>query len=586
MPAPPGIRHRRIAIAKEHALILSPSAHTDGFARAALPPFEAWPKLEYTLPELQYPDRLNAASELIDTAVTRYGPDRPALLVPGGVNWSYGELHTRANQFAHVLTENHGLAPGNRVLLRLPNSPWAVACWLGVLKAGGIVVTTMTAWKSHELGNVVGRVKPTVIVSDARAFDEVAGLFTAHRAAGNLILAGGEEDQLATACAQKPVDFTAVQTAADDVALLGATSGTTGEPKVTMHFHRDILANADTFAKHILRLTPDDVSASTAPLAFTFGLGALVVFPLRTGGAAVVAERGGPLELAAAIEELGITVFYTAPTGYRSLLKEGFAPQLGPLRLGVSAGENLPVETFRAVEEASGLRLIDGIGATEMLHIFISASGDDIRPGTTGKAVPGFRAAVLDDAGNEVAPGTVGQLGVIGPTGCRYLDDSRQANYVKNGWNVTGDAYVMDEDGYFTFHARSDSMIVTAGYNVGAPEVEMAILDHPEVLECAVVGQPDATKGSIISAYVVPRRGTAADDDLARSIVDRVGSILAGYKRPRRITFVSELPRNASGKVQHFVLRERAAAGATAAQGPATFGSTPQASKTEEGKTR
>lgn len=544
---------------------LSRSAHIDTFTRDSLPPSDLWPTLEFTLIDVQYPERLNAAAELIDRAVERFGGDRDAIILADGSRWSYHDLQRRANQFAQLITEDHGVVPGNRILLRMLNDPWTVACWLGALKAGAVVVTTMVAWREHELRNVAERVRPTVAVVDHRGLADVAGVLHESLAADDVIVFGGPDDALQKPCAAKSGVFDAVDTAADDVALLGATSGTTGVPKITMHFHRDILANADTFAKHVLQLTSDDVSASTAPLAFTFGLGGVVVFPLRTGGAAVLVERATPIELAKLIEPLGITVLYTAPTGYRNLLKEGFTTQLQRLRLGVSAGEHLAQETFESVEAATGLRLIDGIGSTEMLHVFISASGDDIRPGATGRAVPGYRAAILDDDGTPVASGVPGRLGVIGPTGCRYLNDERQANYVRNGWNVTGDTFVMDQEGYFTFHARNDAMIVTAGYNVGAPEVEEAVAAHPEVLEVAVVGRPDAERGTIINAFVVPLPGVEGSDELTASIIDLVKSRLAVYKCPRRIDYVTELPRNPSGKVQHFILRERAAADAAAA---------------------
>ncbi|MGB3375788.1 MAG: AMP-binding protein [Microbacterium sp.] len=539
---------------------LARSAHVDTFTRDSLPPSGLWPTLEFTIPSVQYPERLNAAVELIDRSVARFGPDRDAIILGDGTRWSYGELQRRANQFAQVLTEDHGVVPGNRVMLRMLNGPWAVACWLGALKAGAVVVTTMVAWHSHEVRNVLERVRPHVVVVDHRGVDDVHEILDELVPDGNVIVLGGEADQLVAAIDAKSGEFTAVDTAADDVALLGATSGTTGVPKITMHFHRDILANADTFGEHVLHLGPDDVSAATAPLAFTFGLGGAVVFPLRSGGASVILERAKPVELAELIEPLGITVLYTAPTGYRGLIKEGFADELRRLRLGVSAGEHLSRETFEAVEQASGLRLVDGIGSTEMLHVFISASGDDIRPGATGKAVPGYRAVILGDDGKVLGPGEPGRLGVIGPTGCRYLNDERQTKYVHDGWNITGDTFVMDEGGYFTFHARNDSMIVTAGYNVGAPEVEEAIATHPDVLECAVVARPDETRGTIVSAFVVPCEGVEPSDELTSAILDTVKSRLALYKCPRRIDYITELPRNPSGKVQHFVLRERAAA--------------------------
>ncbi|MDR2320913.1 MAG: AMP-binding protein [Microbacterium sp.] len=544
---------------------LSRSAHVDTFARDALPPFELWPTLEFTIPDVQYPERLNAAAELIDRAVEAFGPDRDAVVLGDGTRWSYGELQRRANQVAQVLTEDLGIVPGNRVALRLLNGPWAVACWLGALKAGAVVVTTMVAWKESEVRNVFERVRPSAAIVDHRDLGVVESALRELLPERGLLVFGGDGDRLMRACDDKDGRFAAVDTAADDVALLGATSGTTGAPKITMHFHRDILANADTFAKHVLHPTPDDVSATTAPLAFTFGLGGAVVFPLRTGGAAVILERATPIELARLIEPLGITVLYTAPTGYRAILKEGLAGALRRLRVGVSAGEHLSRETFEAVAEATGVRLVNGIGSTEMLHVFISASGDDIRPGSTGRAVPGYRAAILDDDGRILGPGEPGRLGVIGPTGCRYLDDPRQTAYVHDGWNITGDTFVQDEDGYFTFYARSDSMIVTAGYNVGAPEVEEAIAAHPDVLEVAVVGRPDADRGTIVNAYVVPRAHVDVSEELTASILALVKSRLALYKCPRRIDYLAELPRNPSGKVQHFILRDRAAAEAALA---------------------
>lgn len=546
-------------------MTLSPSAHVDTFTRDSLPPADRWPVLEFTIPDVRYPERLNAASELLDRTIDRFGAERLAILLADGTHWTYGELRRRVDQFAQVLTEDLGLVPGNRVLLRMFNGPWTVVCWLGALKAGMVVVTTMVAWRAREVRPIAQRVRPGVAVVDHRGVVEAEAAFADLGAPPVVLIAGGEDDALARACDAKSGVFTAVDTAADDVALLGATSGTTGVPKITMHFHRDILANADTFARHVLHLTSDDVSASTAPLAFTFGLGGNVVFPLRTGGSMVLVERATPVELARLIERLGITVLYTAPTGYRSVIKEGLADELRRLRIAVAAGEHLTTSTFEAVEAASGLRLINGIGATEMLHVFISASGDDIRPGTTGRAVPGYRATILDDEGRELGAGEPGRLAVIGPTGCRYLDDERQSVYVHDGWNITGDTFVRDEDGYFTFQARNDSMIVTAGYNVGAPEVEEVVLGHPDVRECAVVGCMDPERGMIVAAFVVPRDGVVRTEALTTSILDHVKSRLAIYKCPRRVDYLDELPRNPSGKVQHFILRERAAADADVA---------------------
>ncbi|BCW12663.1 acetyl-CoA synthetase [Arthrobacter sp. NtRootA4] len=536
-----------------------PSAHVDTFTRDHLPPADTWPALEFTLPELQYPDRLNAATVLIDDAVEQYGADRPALRTPDGVVWSYGELQTRSNQVAQVLTEDLGVVPGNRVLLRGPNNPWIVAAWLGVLKAGAVVVTTMPMLRSTEVATLIGLTKPVVAISDHRFVDELAiaaGDDVTVLAYGSTTGNADDDGDLTSRCGRKSGEFTAVDTAADDVALLGPTSGTTGVPKVTMHFHRDILANADTFARYILQPTADDVFAGSPPLAFTFGLGGLVVFPLRFGASSLLTEKAGPVELAEHAAAAGATILFTAPTAYRAILKEKRGDLLRSLRIAVSAGEHLSKETWEAVREATGLRLVNGIGATEMLHVFISAAGDDIRPGTTGRAVPGFRATILDNDGNELGAGNIGRLAVIGPTGCRYLDDPRQANYVVRGWNVTGDTFAMDADGYFTYQARSDNMIVSSGYNIGGPEVESAIDQHPDVVENAVIGIPDEERGSIVCAFVVLRDGVTGDAAKRKEIQDFVKQTIAPYKYPRDVRFVTGLPRNPSGKLQHFKLRE------------------------------
>lgn len=534
---------------------LTPSAHVDTFSRDHLPPSEQWPTLEFTLPELRYPDQLNAATKLIDEPTARYGADRPALRTPGGSVWTYGQLLERSNQVARVLTEDHGVVPGNRVMLRGPNNPWLVAAWLGVLKAGAVAVTTMPMLRSSEVETLVRLTQPILIITDHRFAAEVDD--AAGPSGLPVVRYGGDgAADLVQAAAGKPGTFENVPTAADDVALLGPTSGTTGMPKVTMHFHRDILANADTFARHVLKPTPDDVFAGSPPLAFTFGLGGLVVFPLYFGASSLLTERAAPAELAQLAAEVGVTVLFTAPTAYRAIIKEGYADMLSRLRIGVSAGEHLPQETWEAVYAASGLKLVNGIGATEMLHVFISAAGEDIRPGAVGLPVPGFRAKVVDDQGDEVPRGVPGRLAVIGPTGCRYLNDERQLAYIRDGWNLTGDTFVQDEDGYFVYQARSDNMIVSSGYNIGAPEVEAAIDQHPDVLENAVVGKPDPERGHVVCAFIVLREGVPGDTAKRKEIQAFVKATIAPYKYPRDVRFVAELPRNPSGKLQHYRLRE------------------------------
>ena len=534
---------------------LSPSAHIDTFTRDNLPAVSLWPTIEFSIPEVQYPELLNAATVLIDHAVEKFGADAPCLLTPDGVSWTYGTLLTKSNQIAQVLSEDLGLVAGNRVLLRGPNNPWLVACWLGVLKAGGVVVTTMHALRAAEIADVISLTQPSIAISDNRFVDELL-----EASVENItIVSYGSDDpaDLITLSEAKSGVFENVATAADDVALLGPTSGTTGTPKITMHFHRDILANADTFALFILKPVPEDVFAGSPPLAFTFGLGGLVVFPLRFGASVLLTERTTPGELAELCSTHRVTVLFTAPTAYRAILREGKGDHLKAIRRAVSAGEHLPAFVWQEVYEQTGLKLINGIGSTEMLHVFISAADDDIRPGATGRAIPGFRATVLDEEGNEVAPNQLGRLAVIGPTGCKYLNDDRQMNYVTEGWNVTGDTFRQDEEGYFWYEARSDSMIVSSGYNIGAPEVEAALGQHADVVESAVIGRPDEERGSIVSAFIVLREGVVGDAAKRKELQDFVKQTIAPYKYPRDVNFVTQLPRNHSGKIQHFRLRNQ-----------------------------
>jgi 2-aminobenzoate-CoA ligase len=531
---------------------LSPSAHVDTFARDNLPPLDQWPEMIFDLPELRYPDRLNCATALLDDVAAEHGADRPCVMSPTE-SWTYGELLTRANQVARVLVEDLGLVPGNRVLLRGPNNPWLVACWFGVLKAGGVVVTTMPLLRAGELRTIGEMAEIDLALCDHRFVDDLAkagldGLRTV--AYGG----GADLDELAAA---KDGSFDDVPTAADDVALLAFTSGTTGQPKATMHFHRDVLAIADTFSRHVLKPRPDDVFTGTPPLAFTFGLGGLVVFPLRAGASTLLIEKATPEELFSLVERHKVSVLFTAPTAYRAILPKLPELDVSSLRRCVSAGEALPAATWEAFHRATGVKIIDGIGATEMLHIFISAADDGIRPGSTGRPVPGFRAVVLGPDGEPVPDGEVGRLAVKGPVGCRYLADPRQRDYVQRGWNVTGDSYVRDADGYFWFQARSDDMIISSGYNIAGPEVEAALMRHDAVQECGVVGAPDPDRGMVVSAFVVLRGGVPRTDDTVKALQDFVKAEIAPYKYPRRIMFVDELPRTNTGKLQRFVLRER-----------------------------
>jgi 2-aminobenzoate-CoA ligase len=535
-----------------------PSAHLDTFARDHLPPRELWPEMDYgAIPELAYPPRLNCAVELLDRMADAGFADRPAILADG-LRWTYRELAERSNRIAAVLRDDLGLVPGNRVLLRGPNSPMMAACWFGVIKAGGIAVATMPLLRARELATVAEKARVHLALTDHRL---AADLEEARGAAPVIqrIVAWGTEDEgsLERMMADKPAEFDAVDTAADDVAMIAFTSGTTGKPKGAMHFHRDVLAVCDTFGRHVLKPSEDDLFCGSPPLAFTFGLGGLLLFPLRAGAATLLIEQPTPPNLLKGIQEHRCTVCFTAPVAYRALADQAADFDISSLRKCVSAGETLPLPTFEAFERATGLRIIDGIGSTEMLHIFIGSSGDDIRPGSTGRAVPGYRARVIDEEGNPLPPGSIGRLAVQGPTGCRYLDDEeRQRGYVVDGWNLTGDAYRMDEDGYFWYQARTDDMIISAGYNIAGPEVEAVLLEHPAVAECGVVGLPDEERGQVVSAFIVLREESNRDEGMVKELQEWVKARIAPYKYPRRVEFVDALPRTQTGKLQRFRLRQ------------------------------
>lgn len=536
----------------------APSAHVDTFARDHLPPADRWPVMDLSgVPHLAALPHINAAEQFLDVMAAAGHADRPALVAPG-VRWTYAELMERANRIAGVLVRDMGMVPGERVLLRGFNGPMMFAAWFGVLKAGGIVVATMPLLRARELSAIIDKARVRLALCDARLAPDLEAAAQASPTLTHTLVFGGDEGGLERAMASASPDFANVRTSAEDVAMIAFTSGTTGQPKGTMHVHRDLLATADTFGAHVLRPEPDDLFCGSPPLAFTFGLGGYVLFPMRVGAATLMLEQASPPQLLQGMHDFRATVCFTAPTAYRVMAGMAKDFDLSALRKCVSAGEPLPAATFEAWRQATGIRIIDGIGSTEMLHIFISAAGDDIRAGSTGRAVPGYRARVVDDAGNEMEPGKLGRLMVRGPTGCRYLDDpERQQTYVENGWNVTGDTYVMDEEGYFWYKARNDDMIISSGYNIAGPEVENCLLEHPAVLECAVIGAPDPERGNVVKAFVVLREGHVACDELAKALQDHAKRSIAPYKYPRRIEFVASLPRTQTGKLQRFRLRQQ-----------------------------
>jgi 2-aminobenzoate-CoA ligase len=533
-----------------------PSGHVDTFCRDNLPPRDQWPDFLLKEAGLDYPDRLNAVSEFVDRHVAEGRGDRIAI-IGAEENWTYAEFAQRINRIANVLTRDLGLKPGNRVLLRAPNTPMLAACYFAVIKAGGVAVATMPLLRARELAYPIAKAKIGLALCDSCLMDD---LVSAQALAHDLhrIVAFGNGQLEAMMNRPGYERFEAADTAIDDVCLIGFTSGTTGEPKGTMHFHRDLLAICDCYGKHVLKASPDDRFIGSPPLAFTFGLGGLVLFPLRIGAAGILIARASPPELLAAIDKHKATVCFTAPTAYRAMLDKMEPGQIASLRICVSAGETLPKATFDAFAEKTGIRLMDGIGATEMLHIFIAAPREAIRPGATGLPVPGYEAKIIDENGNAVPDGTPGRLAMRGPTGCRYLADERQGKYVAGGWNISGDTYVRDGDGYFWYQARSDDMIISAGYNIAGPEVEASLLAHPAVAECGVVGAPDANRGMIVKAYVVLREGVAADAAMVKALQDHVKADIAPFKYPREIVFVPSLPKTQTGKLQRFELRKLA----------------------------
>lgn len=536
--------------------MLGPTSHVDTFTRDHLPPPEEWP--EFLLEGFDYPDHLNAAVELTDAMVAKGFGDHTAL-IGNGRRRTYKELSDWTNRLAHALVENYGVKPGHRVLIRSANNPAMVACWLAATKAGAVVVNTMPMLRAGELAKIVDKAEVSLALCDTRLMEEMIACAKDSRFLKQVVSFDGtanHDAELDRIALDKSVVFEAVHTGRDDVALLGFTSGTTGIPKATMHFHRDLLAIADGYAREVLGVTPDDIFVGSPPLAFTFGLGGLAIFPLRFGAAATLLEHATPANMVEIIEKYRATISFTAPTAYRAMMKAmDNGADLSSLRVAISAGETLPGPVFEEWTAKTGKPILDGIGATEMLHIFISNRFEDRKAASTGKPVGGYQARIVNDDMQEVPRGTIGRLAVRGPTGCRYMSDARQRDYVRDGWNLTGDAFYQDEDGFFHFAARSDDMIITAGYNIAGPEVEAALISHPEVAECAVVGAPDAERGQIVEAYVVLISGVSADDATIKRLQDHVKATIAPYKYPRSVKFLDNLPKTATGKIQRFRLR-------------------------------
>jgi len=535
------------------------TAHIDTYIRDNMPPEALWPEMDYSvLPELAaYPDRLNAATELLDRTIETFGTDRPAVIF-GDVTWSYGDLLATANRIANVLVEDYGMIPGERVILRSSNHPMLIAAWYAVLKAGGIAISTMPVLRERELVYMIDKAKVQLAITEASLAKDIEGAQQKTETLRDILYFGDDRaDDLENRMTTKSAEFSDIDTAADDPAIIGFTSGSTGTPKGTLHFHRDILAVADTFIKQVVKIQPDDIVCGSPQIAFLYGLCAYMPDTMRFGASVVVVERGTPEVLLETIQKNKATVCFSTPSGYKLMLDIIDKYDTSSLRLCIAGGEPLAPAVFHGWEQKTGVKIINGLGISELLHIFISAAGDDIRPGLIGKAVPGFQVRVVDDAFNDVKSGEIGQMIVKGPNGCRYLDDiDRQKAYIRDGWNLSGDLCRWEDGGYIAYEARTDDMILTGGYNVSGLEVEAVLLEHQGVRECAVVGTPDPDRGQIVKAFIELREGIEGNDALVAEMQDFVKSQISAFKYPRAIEFVDELPHTATGKIQRGALRQ------------------------------
>lgn len=535
------------------------SVPVDPWIANRLPEPASWPEFCYDLPELQYPEVLNAADDLLDRHL-RIGNGERLCLRSLTQRWTYAHTVDVVNQIAHVLVDEAGIIPGNRILLRGANSPMLAACWLAVLKVGAIAVTTMALFREHELGTIMEKADVQLAISDWSLRDDLlAAIAKRHRSAALFWNRPESNDSLEARMACNSKVFSNVATAANDIAIIAFTSGTTGQPKAAVHSHRDLLATCDTFGVHVLKARADDVFCGSPPLGFTFGLGGLLLFPLQVGASTLLLESASPDDLLAAIASQRVTTLFTAPLAYRAMAVQAHRFDLSSLRSCVSAGETLPKAVWDAWFDATGVKIIDGIGSTEMLHIFIASDEETMIPGSTGRVVPGYRAEIHDERGHALPVETPGRLAVKGPTGCRYLDDERQSVYVQRGWNYPGDTYRMDSGGYFWYLARSDDMIISAGYNISGPEVEQILSLHPCIKDCAVVAKPDSERGTnIVKAYVVLTDDPSAAELDAPSLITFCKEHMASFKAPREVEFLANLPRTSTGKLQRFRLRELA----------------------------
>jgi len=526
--------------------------YTDNFAHDNLPSIDLQPDYLCDLPQFQHPEMLNCVERLLDNHIKKGNGDAVCIRT-FEESWTYNNLFEKANQIAHVFIDDLGLVSGNRVLLRSANNPMMVACWFAVLKAGGIVVSTMPLLRSKELTTIIDCAEISIAISDSDLADEMNQVESKFLKITSFFR-NGDLDKLTQ---YKPKNFENYHSKADSVCLIGFTSGTTGLPKMTAHYHKDILNICEAFPVYSLQPTKDDIFIGSPPLGFTFGLGGLVLFPMYFGASTFLIEKPSPDLLLKAIQEYKVTICFTAPTAWRVLTTKLNEFNVSSLRKCVSAGETLPLQVWHDWYDATGLKIIDGIGSTEILHIFISSNEENMIPGATGLPILGYEAKIIDENGNELPINESGKLAIKGITGCKYLNrEEKQKEYVQNGWNITGDIFKKDDNGYYWFVARGDDMIISSGYNIAAIEVESVLLTHEDILECAVVGLPDEERGMLVCAHIVLKDNNKASVEFKKTIQQWFKQVAAPYKYPRVINFIESLPKTETGKIQRFKLKK------------------------------
>jgi len=512
-------------------------------------------------PRVQLPRLYNAAVDFIDRHLAEGRGDRIAVRDDRG-STSYRELAERVNRCGNMMREL-GIRPEDRVLLLMLDGVEFPALFFGAIKLGAVPVPLNTLLTPEDYDFVLRHSRARLLVVSAPLYDKVAPVLARHSSLERVVVdgpGGHGKPVLAELLAKASPRLEAAPTVADDIAFWLYTSGSTGQPKAAVHLQSDMVYACELYAQPILGMREDDVVFSAAKLFFAYGLGNGMYFPFRVGATALLmAERPTPQAVSKRIVEQRPTLFFGVPTLYAALLADPALPGKGKhaLRACVSAGEALPEPIARHWKDHVGVDILDGIGSTEMTHIFISNRPGELRYGSTGKAVPGYELKLVGDDGALVGPGEIGDLYVSGPSSAimYWSDRARSLESFHGRWTKTGDKYMVDAEGFYVYQGRSDDMLKVGGIFVSPFEVEAAIASHEAVLEAAVVGHDDENKLVKPKAFVVLKSGISPSDALAEALQAHVKAKLAHYKFPRWVEFVPELPKTATGKIQRFKLR-------------------------------